>query len=100
LLVFTFVTRTVKLFEPLSALTNRFLTRPISRLFHHSLLALPLPRGRVSNSARAACQPSVRQKMIFHLVARPALALLLVLRLQVDLFSSMLSDVSDSLPFR
>ncbi|KAH6842174.1 hypothetical protein B0I37DRAFT_356289 [Chaetomium sp. MPI-CAGE-AT-0009] len=94
LLVFTFVTRTVKLFEPLSALASRLLTRPISRLLHLSLLWLESrSQGSGPDLARLACRPSLRQKLLSRLVTRPVLALLLMLRLQVDLFSSMLSEL-------
>jgi hypothetical protein len=95
LLVFTFLTRTVKLFEPLSGLASRFLTRPISRLLHRSLLWLSRFQDWDPDLARVKCRPTVRQKLIFRLITLPVLALLLMLRLQVDLFSSMLSEVSN-----
>lgn len=99
LLVFTFVTRTIKLFEPLSALASRLLTRPVSWLLQRSLLWLSRSQIRGPDLIRAAGRSSLRQKLLFRLVTRPVLALLLTLRLQVDLFSSMLSEVSGPLLF-
>lgn len=103
LLLFTFVSRTVKLFAPLSTLARRCLTRPISRLLHCILLSLShrwkVPHPDVTlfapeiAQARVARPPSLRQKLLFRLVTQPILALLLMLRLQVDIFSSMLSEV-------
>ncbi|KAH6637168.1 hypothetical protein F5144DRAFT_208057 [Chaetomium tenue] len=93
LLIFTFVTRTIKLFNPLSALASRFLTRPVSRLLHRTLLWLSRSQRRDPDLSQAAWPTLLRQKLLFRLVTRPVLALLLMLRLQVDLFSSMLSEL-------
>jgi hypothetical protein len=103
LLVFTFVTRAVKLFDPLSALVSKYLRRPISRLLQRILLWLSRSKAPGSedtflapDTARAARPPSLKQKLFFRLVTCPVLALLLMLRLQVDLFSSMFSEVRNS----
>ncbi|KAL3295299.1 hypothetical protein RB213_005373 [Colletotrichum asianum] len=85
LLIFGFVSRSFKLFRPLSIAFRVQIRSPISRLAQKTLLRLGEPRSTISLGWRDRLKMSI--------VTRPALATFLMVRLSCDLFGSTIFEV-------
>lgn len=84
LLAFGFVTRSVKLFRPLSKGVEGGLRNPLSNTARRGILKL----------ASLQIRPPLVHKLWLDLVVTPLVAVFLMLRLTIDLFSSVLCEVS------
>lgn len=94
LAVFTFFTRSVKLFMPLSKALNQRLMRPLQLLSRKILGILASPtRDQDRRPHDAVRQNSVAEDLRFVLFARPALAFFLTLGIIANLLGSMLAEV-------
>lgn len=87
---FTF--RILKLVPSLSKALTQRVREPVSTLSERFIIRLARCGGRLKGSKRA----SLRQDFWEHLVTRPVLAWLLVFRIHVDLFSSVIAEVSNN----
>ncbi|KAK2762038.1 hypothetical protein CKAH01_16235 [Colletotrichum kahawae] len=85
LLIFGFVSRSFKLFQPLSTAFRVQVRRPTSRLAQRTLQRL--------GGSNSGVSPSWRDKLKLRVVTRPALATFLMVRLSCDLFSSTIFEV-------
>lgn len=85
LLIFGFVSRSFKLFQPLSTAFRIQIRSPISRLAQRTLQRLGEPSSGVSLGWKDRLKLSI--------VTRPALATFLMVRLSCDLFSSAIFEV-------